>query len=101
VMTARFRYLVHGNTWAVNPEQAETKECAHYHLGIEGGQEAGLKLSLSAASEKVDSDVFGDSFDVVFAQRIQEANAFIDLESPYTHETHEAQHEQLPRFYFD
>ena len=81
-------YLVHGDSRAVNPEQAGTKACAHYQLSIGGGEETVLKLRLSAASNKASvegsDDVFGKDFDKIFAQRIQEADAFFASVIPPT-----------------
>ena len=69
-------YLVHGDARAVNPDQAGTKACAHYHQSLGAGEELVLKLRLSAAAAKITGDVFGDGFDKVFARRILEADAF-------------------------
>jgi hypothetical protein len=69
------RYVVHGETGAVNPDRTGTKAAAHHVLSIAGGGSAAVRLRL-ADSEY--AEPFGPGFDEVFAQRRAEADAFYD-----------------------
>ncbi len=69
-------YLVHGDPEAVNPEQQGTKASAHYHVKIDAGDSAVIKLRLSAASTEIEGDAFGDAFDETFSVRLREADDF-------------------------
>ena len=70
-------YLVHGKTDAVNPAQIGTKVAAHYHVTIDAGQSAEIRLRLSSADlAGLGSGPFGPSFTAVFQARQQEADAF-------------------------
>jgi hypothetical protein len=73
------RFVVQGETGAVNPKQCGTKAAAYYRVEIPAGQSLELKFRLSAQDETPPID-----FDAVFAQRILEANQFygIDDTSP-------------------
>ena len=71
------RYLIHGEEDAVNPEKKGTKMAAHYELEVEGGQEAIVKLRLTNSaifSEKLSP--FGEYFDIIFKDRIREADEY-------------------------
>ena len=73
------RYLIHGERDAVNPEKKGTKMAAHYELEVEGGKEAIVKLRLTNSaifSEKLSP--FGEYFDIIFKDRIREADEFYD-----------------------
>ena len=72
-----FRYLIHGEGDAVNPEKMGTKMAAHYELELEGGKEAIVKLRLTNSaifSEKLSP--FGEFFDIIFKDRIREMDEF-------------------------
>jgi hypothetical protein len=60
------RYLVDGDSAAVNPDMQGTKAAALYEGTIAAGETRVLRLRLSTAARKLPSKVF----DVVFAQRI-------------------------------
>ena len=72
-----FRYVIHGEADAVNPEKKGTKVAAHYELEVEGGKEVIVKLRLTNSaifSEKLSP--FGEFFDIIFKDRIREADEF-------------------------
>jgi hypothetical protein len=72
-------FVIHGKTGAVNPAKTGTKASANYKLTIPAGSETVVRLRLTdkKASGKVakDNDVFED-FDLLFTQRIKEADEF-------------------------
>lgn len=72
VKDAFHSYLIQNQQNAVN-RSSGTKAAAHYLLEIPPGETVILKLRLSA--ESVDPD-FGESFDQLFDQRIQEADEY-------------------------
>jgi hypothetical protein len=67
-------HVVDGRAGAVNPERRGTKAAAHYVLELAPGGTASLRLRLRR--EELDGAPFGDGFDRVFAERIEEADAF-------------------------
>jgi hypothetical protein len=69
------RFVVHGESGAVNPEQYGTKVAPYYRLDIAAGGNIELKFRLSAQRESGPID-----FDAVFAQRIQEADEFYGVD---------------------
>jgi hypothetical protein len=70
------RYLVHGQTGAVNPAAAGTKAAVHYALTVEAGQSVELRLRLApGAPATLAADPFAD-FGAVFDARKAEADAF-------------------------
>jgi hypothetical protein len=69
------RYVVHGETDAVNPDRTGTKAAAHHVLTIAGGQSAGVRLRLADTEL---AEPFGPGFGQVFAQRRAEADEFYD-----------------------
>ena len=68
-------YLVQGNTAAVNPAEIGTKAAYHYPLQLAAGETITLKLRLFAEADTPQT-AFGEGFDRLFNQRLQEANAF-------------------------
>ena len=81
-------YVVQGETDAVNPDQRGTK-CAPYGLMmIEPGQSEVIRLRLTHVDEPIIADqskgeteafrklAFGDSFEQVFDERVDEAESF-------------------------
>ena len=68
------RYVVGGETGAVNPDRTGTKAAVHHVLTIPAGQSATVRLRLSAAELP---DWNGD-FDTVMTQRRAEADEFYD-----------------------
>ncbi|MFD2246455.1 MGH1-like glycoside hydrolase domain-containing protein [Pontibacter ruber] len=80
-------YVVNGQQDAVNPEMNGTKMAAHYHQKIGPGQAATIRLRLSAqpaANEngKATHAVFGEEFDRIFSERLQEADEFYRSVTP-------------------
>jgi hypothetical protein len=68
-------YLVYNSREAINPEQVGTKVAARYHLLLEPGETRTVLLRLSDAAPGA-AHPFGESFEQVFARRIQEADEF-------------------------
>ncbi len=68
------RYVVGGETGAVNPDRTGTKAAVHHVLTIPAGQSATVRLRLTAAELP---DWTGD-FDAVMTQRRTEADEFYD-----------------------
>ena len=82
VKDAFHRYLVNGETAAVNPRLQGTKAAVHYKLTVPGGGEAVIHLRLTkgqsadAAVNIAGSNVLGSDFDRVLAERKREADEF-------------------------
>jgi len=74
-------FIVHGRRDAVNPRRTGTKAAAHYRLTIGPGETAVTRLRLSAAPDV--PQPLGPSFEAVFAQRCQEADAFYRRITPF------------------
>ena len=75
------RYVVHGESGAVNPDRKGTKVSAHYSLKIGPGQSQTVRLRL-AASEAGSASPFGSAFDETVTLRRQEADAFYESVVP-------------------
>ena len=75
-------YLVHGAAAAVNPERTGTKASACYLLQVAGGESAVVRLRLTGASAVPAGAPFGAAFDVLFAERLQEADDFYRAVTP-------------------
>lgn len=73
------RFVVEGDSEAVNPALRGTKVAAHYVLELAPAQQIVLRLRLCDAPLAAP---FGDTFDAMFAQRITEADAFYDVITP-------------------
>ena len=69
------RYVVQGETEAVNPKHVGTKTAACYRLEIPAGGAVTVRLRLYAESQ-APQEVFGDAFSQVFAAREAEADEF-------------------------
>src|SRR5712692_6161420 len=69
------RYLVRREHAAVNPSATGTKAALHHLLRIPAGARQTLQLRLFADSE-APAERFGQSFDQILAQRINEADEF-------------------------
>jgi hypothetical protein len=78
VKDAFHEYLVAGRKEAVNPDKTGTKAAAHYRLQVPAGDNVVVRLRLSA---KVPQDSFGN-FDVIFAERLAEADEFYERITP-------------------
>jgi hypothetical protein len=78
------RYLVQGETQAVNPEKIGTKAAAHYRIGVAAGAAAVIRLRLNQAPPESYREgpaatpigPFGSQFDEVMEVRHQEADEF-------------------------
>ncbi len=75
VKDAFHRYVVLGETAAVNPRAFGTKAAAHYRLEIPTGAEVKIRLRLFAEGESPGSSTW-DDFDRVFAARKEETDQF-------------------------
>ena len=75
------QYFIHGRHDAVNPANQGTKGAIHYKLQMAPNETKVVKLVLS--NRKDLSDPFGQSFDVIFNQRKQEADAFYERIASY------------------
>lgn len=77
VKDAFHRYVVEGEKKAINPKQFGTKAAARYKLSLEPGESQTIELRLSHESVRPEQ-AFGQGFEDVFNQRVQEADAFYD-----------------------
>lgn len=68
--------VIHGEQKAVNPAKKGTKVAAHYKLNIEVGQSTTIRLRLAKNLPGAKSHAFGKDFDIVFAERLREADDF-------------------------
>lgn len=75
VKDAFHRYLIHGESNAINPASVGTKAALHYPLKIGAGGQATVRLRLFAEDE-APGVPFGKTFDQIFTRRIDEANDF-------------------------
>jgi hypothetical protein len=75
VKDAFHEYLVGGRRDAVNPASVGTKMAAHYVLALEPGGSKEVRLRLHAASQPPTPSL-SSAFDVLFEERIREADAF-------------------------
>jgi len=69
-------YVVGGRKEAVCPEGKGTKAAGRYHLRVDAGQTAVLRLRLFAADGGVEDEPLGDDFERTFRTRIAEADEF-------------------------
>jgi hypothetical protein len=79
VKDAFHRYVVQGDTAAVNSDKVGTKAAAHYVLDVpaQGSMIVNLRLTEQASAKP-----FGKDFDKVFADRIAEADEFYNRITP-------------------
>ena len=75
VKDAFHRYVVDGETSAVNPRLFGTKVAAHYRLEIPAQAEVTIRLRLFAETESP-GEMFGESFGRVMADRKEESDEF-------------------------
>ncbi len=78
VKDAFHRYVISGESGAVNPAKAGTKAAAHYVLDVPAGGSKVVRLRLST---KAAADAF-DAFDKVFDNRLADANEFYERITP-------------------
>ncbi len=83
VKDAFHRYVVDGETAAINPQQTGTKAAVNYRLQIAPGATQQIKLRLSH-QDNLD-DPLGAQFDRTFALRQEEADKFYHQLSPFIH----------------
>lgn len=78
VKDAFHRYLVNGETGAVNPDQTGTKVAALYQLTLAPGESRSIRLRLSSIIQNPKSKIENPfkGFDQIFAQRLAEADEF-------------------------
>jgi len=74
--------IVSGRADAVNPEGSGTKASAHYRLTLAPGEAQTIRLRLNQAPPSEESPLFGSAFESVFAERMQEADAFYENITP-------------------
>jgi len=77
VKDAFHRYVVNGETDAVNPAGVGTKAAMRYTIDLSAGGEAVVKLRLFPRSA-APAEIFGADFDRIFSLRIAEADEFYD-----------------------
>jgi len=77
VKDAFHEFVVHGRKEAVNPAKTGTKAAAYYTLEIPAGSEQVINLRLFEESRSPQK-IFGETFEGVFRERIEEADAFYD-----------------------
>ena len=73
--------IVSGRRGAVNPKQEGTKAAPHYAYPVGAGETIVVRLRLSNAGDM--AEPFGASFDAVFVQRMEEADAFYQRITPF------------------
>jgi len=83
VKDAFHRYIIDGETAAVNPQQTGTKAAVNYRLQIAPGETQQVKLRLSAQRNL--DDPLGAQFDSTLALRKEEADKFYHQLSPFIH----------------
>ena len=69
-------FIVSGNQEAVNPAKQGTKTAAHFQMEIGAGETSTIRVRLTKNPFELNGNFFGKSFDKIFADRIQEADAF-------------------------
>jgi hypothetical protein len=77
-------YVVEGRADAVNRAREGTKCAARYHLTLEPGEAAALRLRLSDAAAGSGPGPFGPDFERTMSARLTEANEFYDFVIPCT-----------------
>ncbi len=75
VKDAFHRFVIAGETGAVNSQHTGTKAAAHFRLTVPAGEEIVLRLRLFSEREAPEVP-FADSFEAVFSQRRREAETF-------------------------
>jgi hypothetical protein len=88
VKDAFHRYLIEGETAAINPQRHGTKTAAIYRFNIPAGEQVTIRLRLAAASETKEQPFAG--FDELFTLRIREADEFYAARIPDSSSAEEA-----------
>jgi hypothetical protein len=76
VKDAFHRFVVNGETAAVNPAAEGTKAAARYTIDLAAGANAEVRLRLTDQAPSAGSPPFGDGFTSVFDARMREADEF-------------------------
>jgi len=76
------RYVVHGETAAVNPAQQGTKAAAIYNLTIGGHASSTIQLRLTKSTPTIQADATGQTFDSILDQRKQDCDDFYSKVMP-------------------
>ena len=76
------RFLINGNSDAVNPEERGTKACALYRLELAPGERRTIRLRLN--DREPDARKFGAAFDEIFTARTRDADEFYEAVLPAT-----------------
>ena len=74
-------FVVHGEAAAVNPAREGTKVAAHYQINVGAAKTEVIRLRLTTRLPEELRKPFAD-FDAVFAERVNEADAFYDSIMP-------------------
>ena len=70
------RYLIHGETAAVNPAEQGTKAAAIYKLSIGAKSSTIIKLRLTKTTPDAKAEATDQAFDQIFAERKQDCDEF-------------------------
>ncbi|NWF82051.1 MAG: glucosidase [Chloroflexi bacterium] len=82
VKDAFHRYVINGETGAVNPTRTGTKAAAHYTLTVAPGATTTIRLRLTADTPAADYQPFGADYAQTFTARQAEADAFYAALTP-------------------
>jgi hypothetical protein len=66
-------FVVHGQQESINPARVGTKAAAHYQITVGSGKEQVIRLRLTTGPS---AKPFGQGFNTLFAERLQEADEF-------------------------
>ena len=77
-------FVVSGKHDAVNPSKQGTKVAANYKVKLAPGQTQVVRVRLGRSSGNLIVGSFGAEFDVIFAERLAEADAFYSAVTPAT-----------------
>ncbi len=83
-------FVVNGDKNAVNPGMTGTKVAGHYHMNIGAGITSVIRLRLTKGSPENEISFFGENFDKIFSDRIEEADEFYRSVTPPSVSTDEA-----------
>ncbi|MBV8069538.1 MAG: glucosidase, partial [Acidobacteriaceae bacterium] len=75
-------FIITGRQEVVNPEHTGTKVAVHYHLTVEPGKTATVKLRLTDKAPQAMGEPFGYQFDEIVQARRQEADEFYKAITP-------------------
>ena len=75
-------FVVNGDKSTVNPEMQGTKVAAHFQGDVGAGRTAVIRLRLCKSTSELNGNIFGKSFDKIFADRLSEADEFYKSVTP-------------------